>query len=265
MATTSDTSGSRRDAVRALRSGIGRISDELTAEIQARIPEYARPSDELRTKVVRTAVEQAVEGFVDRVERPGAAWDPEPFRLIGKGEAAEGRTLEPLQSALRLGARVGWRRLTDLGLPPECLHDLGEKVFTYLDDLAEAAAEGYEAAKAHLPDALTRHRAHLLNLLLNGLPSAAEALSNAAQAAAWPLPATVACIALAPTHSTATGTAPPAAGVTPVPSRQKDGHPRRRDVLVRWPACGGCLLMCWWAWSATCRVSSCRSPRGRGR
>ncbi|GAA3114281.1 hypothetical protein [Nonomuraea salmonea] len=117
MANTSDTSGSRRDAVRALRSGIGRISDELTAEIQARIPEYARPSDELCTKVVRTAVEQAVEGFVDRVERPGAPWDPEPFRQIGRAEAAEGRTLEPLQSALRLGARVGWRRLTDLGLP----------------------------------------------------------------------------------------------------------------------------------------------------
>ncbi|MEV4474226.1 helix-turn-helix domain-containing protein [Nonomuraea sp. NPDC049504] len=259
MANTSDTSGSRRDAVRALRSGIGRISDELTAEIQARIPEYARPSDELCTKVVRTAVEQAVEGFVDRVERPGAAWDPEPFRQIGRAEAAEGRTLEPLQSALRLGARVGWRRLTDLGLPPECLHDLGETVFTYLDDLAQAATEGYETAKAHGPDALTRHRAYLLNLLLNDPSPSPEALSTAAQAAAWPLPTTVTCIALAPTHPTATSTAPFAArssgnaatasqarfagpdatGSAPFPPHQKDGHPRRRDVLVRWAACGG--------------------------
>ena len=154
MAIKSDVRESRAPAglVKTLRSGIGRVSEEVIEEIQNRIPEYARREDELYIKVLRTAVEQAIEGFLDRVESPDAAWDPEPFRMVGKGEAAEGRNLEPLQTALRLGARVGWRRLTEiadpLGLSPQCLYDLGETIFVYLDQLADEV-RGRRAGDLH--------------------------------------------------------------------------------------------------------------------
>ncbi|MFC4013234.1 helix-turn-helix domain-containing protein [Nonomuraea purpurea] len=202
MAIKSEGSESRTpaDIVRTLRAGIGRVSEEVIEEIQTRIPEYARPSDELYIKVVRMAVEQAVEGFLDRVENPDAPWDPEPFRMIGKGEAAEGRTLEALQTAMRLGARVGWRRLTEiagpLGLSPQSLYDLGEAIFVYLDQLAAAAAEGFEEATARAAGEMERRRGRLLDLLLSRPPAGAEAIADLAKAAGWRLPKSVACVAL---------------------------------------------------------------------
>ncbi|MGN9843543.1 helix-turn-helix domain-containing protein [Nonomuraea sp. H19] len=203
MAIKSDSSERRRtsaDIVTPLRTGIGRLSEEVVKEIQARIPEYARTGDELYAKALRMAVEQAIEGFLDSIENPAAPWDPDPFRMIGRSEAAEGRNLEPLQSAMRLSARVGWRRLTELarplGLSPESLYDLGEAIFVYLDRLADAAAEGFEEARAHTAGEIERRRSRLLDLLLSQPPASAEAVADLAKAAGWRLPRTVACVAL---------------------------------------------------------------------
>ncbi|GAA3648454.1 PucR family transcriptional regulator [Nonomuraea antimicrobica] len=208
MAIKSDTSESRisTDVVKTLRSGIGRVTEEVIEEIQTRIPEYSRPSDQIYIKVVRMAVEQAIEGFLDRIEHPGAPWNPEPFRMIGRGEAAEGRSLESLQAAMRLGARVGWRRLTELagplGLSPQCLYDLGEIIFLHLDQLADAAAEGFEEARAHVAGEIDRRRGRLLDLLLSRPPAGDEAIADLAEAAGWRLPRTVAAVALDDQHGT---------------------------------------------------------------
>ncbi|WP_431897455.1 PucR family transcriptional regulator [Nonomuraea sp. bgisy101] len=186
--------------VHALRPGIGRLSDEVIEEIQTRIPEYARPSDEIYIKVVRMAVEEAIGRFLDRIEDPDTPWNPEPFRMIGRGEAAEGRNLEPLQTAMRLGARVGWRRLTELaeplGLSPQSLYDLGEAIFVYLDQLADAAAQGFDEARAHAAGEMERRRHRLLDLLLSQPSAGAEAIADLAKAAGWRLPRTVAGVAL---------------------------------------------------------------------
>ncbi|MEU1724678.1 helix-turn-helix domain-containing protein [Nonomuraea sp. NPDC005692] len=208
MAIKSDISETRlpADIVRTLKAGIGRVSAEVIEEIQTRIPEYARPADEIYIKVVKMAVEEAIDGFLDRIENPGAPFDPEPFRMIGKGEAAEGRNLEPLQTAMRLGARVCWRRLTEiadpLGLTSQTLYDLGEAIFVCLDQLADAAAAGYDEARAHAAGELERRRNRLLDLLLSRPPAAPEALADLARAAGWRLPRTVAGVALDDRHGT---------------------------------------------------------------
>ncbi|WP_260478376.1 helix-turn-helix domain-containing protein [Nonomuraea sp. WAC 01424] len=208
MAIKSDISETRlpADIVRTLRAGIGKVSAEVIEEIQTRIPEYARPTDEIYIKVVKKAVEEAIDGFLDRIENPCAPWDPEPFRMIGKGEAAEGRNLEPLQAAMRLGARVSWRRLTEiadpLGLTPQSLYDLGEAIFVYLDQLADAAAEGFDEARAHASGVIERRRNRLLDLLLSRPPAAPEAIADLAKAAGWRLPRTVAGVALDDQHGT---------------------------------------------------------------
>ncbi|GAA4093187.1 helix-turn-helix domain-containing protein [Nonomuraea soli] len=187
------------DVVKTLRQGIDTVSCEVIEEIQARIPEYARPSDETYIKIIRMAVEQAIEGFLDHIENPEAPWEAEPFRMIGRGEAHEGRNLEPLQAAMRLGARVGWRRLTELavplGLTPQSLYDMGEAIFVYLDQLADAAAEGYQEARAHAAGEMERRRRRLLDLLLSPAASL-DAVSDLAKAAGWRLPKTVAAVAL---------------------------------------------------------------------
>nr|BFE83913.1 hypothetical protein GCM10020093_065140 [Planobispora longispora] len=162
------------DTARRLRPGLAAVADQVIDEITLRIPEYARPADSVYIKVIKLAVDEALRQFVDRIENPSRPWEPDVFRTIGRGEANEGRNLEPLQTALRLGARVAWRRLTEqsetLGLTPQHLYDLGEAIFVYLDQLADAAAEGFDEARAHAAGEIERRRHRLMDLLLSQPP-----------------------------------------------------------------------------------------------
>ncbi|GII79561.1 Fis family transcriptional regulator [Sphaerisporangium rufum] len=204
MATTSGDEPwtSVRPAVAPLlRAVTAELADQMVAEIQARVPEYSRPADDMYIKVLHLGVAEALRRFVDRIERPRQPWDPEVFRAIGRGEAAEGRDLEPFQTAMRLGARVAWRRLTEqaeqLGLDPPTLYDLGEAIFVFLDQLADAATDGYNEARAGAAGEMERRRRRLLDLLLSRPPASPEAIAGLAKAAGWRLPRTVAGVALA--------------------------------------------------------------------
>ena len=88
----------------------------------------------------------AVARFIAHVARPDqpARRHPAEFRAIGGTVAREGRTLDALQDALRLGARVAWRWLceADAGLDRRELSRVGEAIFAYLDELAAACAPG---------------------------------------------------------------------------------------------------------------------------
>ncbi|MEU4834788.1 helix-turn-helix domain-containing protein [Streptosporangium sp. NPDC023615] len=188
------------NAAKLLRPGLAQVAHQVIEEITARIPEYARPADENYIRAIRLAVDEALRQFVDRIENPSAPWDPDVFRTIGRGEANEGRNLDPLQTAMRLGARVAWRRLTEqseqLGLTPQHLYDLGEAIFVYLDQLADAAAEGYDEARARAAGEIERRRHRLMDLLLSQHPASPEAIADLAKAAGWRLPRVVAGVAL---------------------------------------------------------------------
>ncbi|MFB9722897.1 PucR family transcriptional regulator [Planobispora longispora] len=188
------------DTARRLRPGLAAVADQVIDEITLRIPEYARPADSVYIKVIKLAVDEALRQFVDRIENPSRPWEPDVFRTIGRGEANEGRNLEPLQTALRLGARVAWRRLTEqsetLGLTPQHLYDLGEAIFVYLDQLADAAAEGFDEARAHAAGEIERRRHRLMDLLLSQPPASPDAIADLAKTAGWRLPKTVAGVAL---------------------------------------------------------------------
>jgi len=122
------------------------------------------------------------------------------FRNIGRNEAAEGRSLEPLQAALRLGARVAWRRLgqkVTLGtMDSSVLAPLGEAIFLFLDELASACAEGFAEATAEAAGEMERRRRRLLDLIVVDPPASHDAIADLAQAARWALPRQVAAVAL---------------------------------------------------------------------
>ncbi|RJL31031.1 PucR family transcriptional regulator [Bailinhaonella thermotolerans] len=174
----------------------------MIREIQNRVPEYARPLDETYVRTLRQAVAEALRQFVDRIGDPYGPWEntTEIYRTIGRGEAAEGRSLDPLQTALRLGARVGWRRLASeadrLGLNPQALYALGEAIFVLMDEMADAAAEGYAEAQAHAAGESERRRRRLLDLVLIDPPASPDAIADLARAAQWRLPKSVAGVAL---------------------------------------------------------------------
>ena len=140
--------------------------------------------------------------FVDAVRRPrdAAAGRPEVYRALGRGELREGRSLDALQAAYRLGARLAWRRLgraaAAAGHPAEVQRTLAEAIFAYIDELAAESVEGYSAAKAERAGERDRRRRQLLGRLLEGAP--AEELEQLADRADWPAPSVAAACAVEP-------------------------------------------------------------------
>jgi hypothetical protein len=211
------------------------VADIRTA-IQNEIAEYARPLDPAYVHALGRAVEHAVRTFIERVAEPGTVMTAilTDFRAIGAAEAREGRGLEPLQAALRLGARVGWRRLCAVAavhrLDLLALGRVGEAIFVYLDELAAASAQGYLDARAEFAGERERRRRRLLDLILADPAAPAEAVADAARAAGWVLPDRIAVVALGDSHPTA---ADPTLATSALPA----------DVLTDWSRPAPCLLV----------------------
>jgi hypothetical protein len=168
--------------------------EEVVRAIRTTIAEYARPMDDTYMHVVHRGVKQALVGFLDRMARPDADWEPvkSTFQSIGRGEAAEGRNLDSFQSALRLGARVTWHRVSELvetgQLPSKILATFGEAMLLHLDEMAAATTAGYAKARLHAAGELKQCRDRLIDLLTASPPVSAEAISDLAHIAEWPVP-----------------------------------------------------------------------------
>lgn len=218
----------------ALRSESAASVDEIVAAIQNEVAEYTRPLDPAYGRTLSQAVEHAVRTFIERVACPDTAMTAvvAEFRAIGAAEAREGRSLEPLQAALRLGARVGWRRLCGVaatqGLDTLALGRAGEAIFVYLDELAAASAQGYLDARTEFAGEQERRRRRLLDLILADPPAPAEAVAEAARAAGWAVPSRVALVALGEQRQPGADLAVP---VFP------------GDVLIDWSRREPCLLI----------------------
>jgi PucR C-terminal helix-turn-helix domain len=199
---------------------LDRAVEEVISAIQREVPEYARPHDDSYTSTVRRAVRHALYQFAQQIADPATPREgtAQLFGDIGRIEAAEGRSLEPLQTALRLGARVSWRRLYQAAgqtsLDTDVLARIGEAIFLYLDELAAACAEGFAQASAEVGGEMERRRRRLLDLLIADPPVSRQAIADRARAAGWPLPRKVAALALADPSQDRAGMLP---GVRPGP------------------------------------------------
>ncbi|MER6474165.1 hypothetical protein [Streptomyces collinus] len=166
-------------------------------------------------------MEAALSEFADRVASARGSLEAARvpvYRALGRGELVEGRSLDALQAAYRLGARVAWRRYARvarrLTLNTEAVALLAEAVFTHIDEIAAASVQAYADAQADAAGTADRRRHRLLTLLVAGGPDA-DTLRHAAAEADWPLPDTVAAAALGPL---------PGATGTPSGPAQAPGH-----------------------------------------
>ena len=214
-----------------LRPMLPTLVEEMIAEIQGSVAEYARPGDGSYAHAVRRGAEEAAQQFVDRIADPDTSWDQaaEVFRRLGEGEASEGRSLEALQSALRAGARVALRSLTRasqwMDAPLETLGLLAEALFMFIDEIAALSAEGYAHAQARVAGELQRRQRRLLSLLLAEPPAAAQAVSEAARLAQWRQPRLVSVVVLA-SRSTSGGP------ITTLPAEVLQDLDRTPPVLI---------------------------------
>ncbi|MEH0469255.1 helix-turn-helix domain-containing protein [Streptomyces sp. B21-097] len=193
------------ELARLLRDGLEAVADEVEEEVRSQVPEYARLADGTYRARLRAGVVQALTLFVDHIADPRGQGNAiaSAYYEIGRGEALEGRSLDALQSALRVGGLRAWRQMgrtaEELGLDSTVVAALGELAFRTVHEVAEAAAAGYAEARLHATDELERRRRRLLDLLLGDGPVSSEAVQDLAHGARWSVPPYVAVVALAAT------------------------------------------------------------------
>ena len=125
---------------------------------------------------------------MELIRSPRARAGPgrEVYVALGRGELRQGRTLDSLQSAYRVGARVAWRRVAEAarraGFDAEALSLLAESIFAFIEELSADSVEGYAEARTRQEGERRRRQRELLLLLLRD-PPAEEADLRAAAAA----------------------------------------------------------------------------------
>jgi PucR C-terminal helix-turn-helix domain len=179
------------------------MTEEILAMIGRNVPEYARPLEGRFGRGVRTGVGDALSQFVALIRDPDAGRElsREIYAGLGREELRVGRTLDSLQAAYRVGARVAWRRISRVGrrakLDSAVLSLLAEAVFAYIDELAADSVDGYAEAQAEIEGERRRQQRQLAALLVREPAADAADVRMAAQAAGWTIPATVAAVACA--------------------------------------------------------------------
>ncbi|WP_438290271.1 helix-turn-helix domain-containing protein [Streptomyces sp. HUAS TT7] len=185
-----------------MRPELPGLLKEIGAEITRAYPEYARLLDGPYGEAIRVGVEQNLAVFVDQVASPSApsTLRDEMCRRFGRFEAYEGRSLDTLQGAYRLGARVALRRAKKIGrrynLSPALMLSFADALFTYVEELEALSREGYLEVTSFSGERSDALRRRLLHLILAGSPVPRAAIAELADQAHWPLPERVTLVAL---------------------------------------------------------------------
>ncbi|WP_430790145.1 helix-turn-helix domain-containing protein [Actinoplanes sp. G11-F43] len=192
------------EVVDPLRHGLAAVSASTIAAIIKEVPAYAEPfAGELGLKIAR-AVRAALGAFLNLVSRPGA--DPgtpmasavEAAYALGRGEARNGRSLDALLAAYRVGARVAWRELAAIsvraGQPAATIADFAELVFAYIDELSAASVAGHADELAASGRIRLRRLQELGQALIAGEP--AHVVQGLAEQAEWAPPQTLTALIL---------------------------------------------------------------------
>jgi PucR C-terminal helix-turn-helix domain len=184
-----------------LRPGLGRVVEEVITAVRAEVPEYDQPLEGEFGMLISQGVTVALEQFVELLGRDEEVPDLATSEGLGRAEHRAGRTLDSLQSAYRVGARVAWRAMAQAGaaegVESRTMYQLAEAVFAYIDRLAAASVAGFAEAEAIRTGELQARRHALLSLLAGATPpDRGEVDRRAAEAGLVPPPRQVAALAV---------------------------------------------------------------------
>lgn len=183
-----------------LRGLLPELAEDVVAAVIAEVPSYTGALSGRMGRNIRRAVRAALGDFLDLVggDTESVAIGSEATYALGRGEARDGRSMNALLAAYRVGARVSWRGLSAAavasGLPAESLAKFAELVFAYIDELSATSAAGHADELATTGRVRERYLEQLARNLLDG--AADEVLLADAERAGWQPPSTLTAVLL---------------------------------------------------------------------
>ncbi|MFD4632027.1 helix-turn-helix domain-containing protein [Streptomyces sp. NPDC058284] len=148
------------------------LAQDILREIRAEYPGLPVVRDDSGEPMALIGIRRALEGFVQQLasQEGRPRYHLEVFQEFGRGEGLHGRSLDSLQAIYRLGVRLAWRRLAEIGqqieIPPPAMYELAESGFEYLDGLVDQSVRGYAEAAAREAGERLRLQRKLMELLL---------------------------------------------------------------------------------------------------
>ncbi|MEU1367031.1 helix-turn-helix domain-containing protein [Streptomyces sp. NPDC005803] len=184
-----------------MRPELPSLIKEIGVEVTRAYPEYARLLSGPNGQAIRVGVERSLSSFVDLVAEPSTSTSlrDDMCRRFGRFEAYEGRTMETLQGAYRLGARVALRRAKKVGrsynFSPTLMLSFADALFTYIDELESLSREGFLEVQSQTGEQSEAVRRRLLHLILAGHPVPRTAIAELCEQTGWTLPEEVTLVA----------------------------------------------------------------------
>ncbi|MFH8571345.1 helix-turn-helix domain-containing protein [Streptomyces sp. NPDC017993] len=176
----------RQFAAQALEE-VPTLAADILREIRREYPQLPLVPDDFGEPRALVGIRQSLEHFVAHLtaglDRPHV--HPRVFQEFGRGEGIQGRSLDALQAMYRLGVRLAWRRLAEIGqqvaIPAPAMYELAESGFEYLDGLVAESVRGYAEAAARQAGERLRLQRRLMEQLFTsaGSPGPGGAEANA--------------------------------------------------------------------------------------
>lgn len=183
------------DVATALVAVLPRMAERTVAAIIDEVPAYADPFRGRMGQNIENAVQTSLGAFLRLATRGGESDSELSGALdgayeLGRGEAREGRSIDALLAAYRVGARVAWQELSmtavEAGVPATTVARFAELVFAYIDELSASSVSGHTDQLATAGRVRQRYLDVLARQLLAGEESVT--LRASADAAAWSPP-----------------------------------------------------------------------------
>jgi hypothetical protein len=189
--------------VRMLREQLPEVATQTIAAVTAEVPGYAGGLRGEMGENIEAAVRMALAGFLKLAAGTRDADPSTPLGPtlrgaydLGRGEARNGRTMDALLAAYRVGARVAWRELASsaaqAGVETTTMAKFAELVFAYIDELSAASVAGHTDELSTTGRVRERQRERLGQRLLAG--AGQDVLVAAAERAGWTPPATLTAV-----------------------------------------------------------------------
>ncbi|MGP3979788.1 PucR family transcriptional regulator [Streptomyces sp. KR80] len=179
------------------------LAEDILREILREYPGLPLVLDESGEPMALVGIRRALKHFVENLtnDAGGRRVPPEVFQDFGRAAVLQGRSLDSLQAVYRLGVRLAWRRLAEIGqkvqIPPPAMYELVESGFEYLDGLVAQSVRGHAEAFARQAGERLRLQRRLMELLFTEHRSdPGEALAERAARIGWQLPSRVAVAVL---------------------------------------------------------------------